>query len=158
MRKISGNLSDRSRACAHAIRLCAVIAAALWTASGLGACTAPVHRPAEPAFFHAGRAVDPRPDATFFAHDPRVLAVEDRDIATRAQDRLAYRHEPTLFDFDAWPPAPRTSLSDRRYLHISDRPTSYLYFQQPSRSSTPRGHIQFQPAPVFPAQPFDPRR
>lgn len=153
MRKMSGNRSDISRACAHVLPLLAVAALGLG-AGGLAGCSAPVHRSAEPAFFHAGRSIDPRPDATFFSPDARVLAVEDRDIATRAQDRLAYRDEPTLFELDAWPQPARPSLSDRRYLFVSDRATTYLYFQQPDRSR--RGHTQFQPAPVYPV--FDPRR
>ncbi len=153
MRKMSGNFCNISRACAHVLPLLAVAALGVG-AGGLTGCSAPVHRSAEPAFFHAGRSVDPRPDATFFPADARVLAVEDRDIATRSMDRLAYRDEPTLFELDAWPQAPRPSLSDRRYLYVPDRPTTYLYFQQPNR--TRHGHTLFQPAPVYPV--FDPRR
>ncbi len=117
----------------------------------LAACSAPVHRSAEPAFFHTGRACDHRRDATFFPTDPRVLAVEDRDIATRSQDRLAYRDEPTMAELDSWPAPARPSLSGRRYLSIPDRPTTYLYFEQPSRTRSSR--TLFEPVPVF-----DPRR
>lgn len=159
MRNMSDHSSDLSRACAHVRRplaVAATVGAAWVAASFVAGCSAPVHRAAEPAFFHAGRSVDLRPDATFFPPDPRVLAVEDRDIETRAMDRLAYRDEPTLFELDAWPTPARPSLSDRRYLYISDRPNSYLYFGRPnqrSHHSHHRGHTLFQPLPVF-----DPRR
>lgn len=162
MRNMSDQSSDLSRACAHVPRPRAATAIAMaavaLTGMGVvgGGCSAPVHRAAEPAFFHAGRSVDLRPDATFFPADPRVLAVEDRDIETRAMDRLAYRDEPTLFELDAWPTPARPSLSDRRYLYISDRPNSYLYFDRPNQRSHHlhhRGHTLFQPVPVF-----DPRR
>jgi hypothetical protein len=169
MRKIGDHIGDHidvlpcdpSRACARVLHLRALTSIGLtcMSASILGAlagCSTPIHRAPEPAFFHAGRSVDLRPDATFFPADPRVLAVEDQDIATRAQDRLAYRDEPTLFDLEAWPPPTRPSLSNRRSLYISDRPTSYLYFErsnQRSHHSSYRGHTLFQPVPVF-----DPRR
>lgn len=133
------------RACARVLPLLA--AAGLW-----GGCSAPIHRSAEPAFFHAGRAVEQRPDATFFPADPSVLDVTDPDIASRAQARMAYRPEATLFDQDAWQPAPRPSLSSRRYLNIPDRPTTYIYYETP-RGSRGSNHHRFDPVPVF-----DPRR
>lgn len=174
MRKIGDHIGDHidvlpcdpSRACARVPHLRALtsngvsrLSASILGACVVGAlagCSTPIHRAPEPAFFHAGRSVDLRPDATFFPADARVLAVEDADIATRAQDRLAYRDEPTLFDLEAWPAPARPSLSDRRYLSVPDRPTSYLYFErssQRSRHSSNRGHTLFQPVPVF-----DPRR
>lgn len=163
MRKISANLSgnlfDLSRACAHGLRLYAPVAAGVLGALGLAGCNTTVHRSAEPAFFHAGRSVDPRPDATFFPADPRVLAVEDPTISDRLHERLAYRDEPTLYELDSWPQPARPSLSDRRYLYVPDRPNTYLYFQQPRQ--THRGHTYFQPVPVYPVYPapvFDPRR
>lgn len=146
----SDRTSKFSRVCDRALRIVAVVGATAWALMG---CSAPVHRSAEPAFFHAGRSCDPRPDATFFPADSRVLAVDDHDIATRNQGRLAYRSEPTLDDIEAWPAAPRPSLSGRRYLYISDRPTTYLYFEQPSRNAVSRGRTLFEPGPVF-----DPRR